>query len=388
MLRRSGEKTGCMMETEPLTLCSRTTAVIRRSALAHNIGWLRQRLPPGTRIMAVVKANAYGHGAALLAPVLQQVGVDAFGVAATAEAKQLRDAGITAPIYLLSPVLPEEVEAVLSTQVVCLLQDLDFVRRLSQEACRCGQKQEVHLKVDVGMSRFGVSPARAAQVAEAVKGAPNVRLTGIATHFPCADSDADLTRSQWNLFERTAEEVSHRLGRPLIRHAAASAAVLTVPEAAAEMVRCGLLLYGVAPSGYRSAELGLRPALSLHTRVTALRRISAGTAVGYGATFVARRETLVATLPVGYGDGYLRALGNRAQVLLRGRRVPVIGRVCMDQMMVDATDTGAEIGDVVTLIGRQGGEEITVNDIAGWLDTTPHEVTTLLSARVHRVIVD
>jgi alanine racemase len=173
-----------------------------------------------------------------------------------------------------------------------------------------------------------------------------------------------------------------------MRHAAASAAVLTVPEAAAEMVRCGLLLYGVAPSGYRSAELGLRPALSLHTRVTALRRISAGTAVGYGATFVARRETLVATLPVGYGDGYLRALGNRAQVLLRGRRVPVIGRVCMDQMMVDATDTGAEIGDVVTLIGRQDGEEITVNEIAGWLDTTPHEVTTLLTARVPRVIVD
>jgi alanine racemase len=388
VLRQMKAQMVMKMETEHLPLCPRTTVVIRRSALAHNIGWLRRRLPLGTRIMAVVKANAYGHGAAPLALVLQQLGVDAFGVAATSEARDLRDASITAPIYQLSPVLPDEVEAVISTQVVCLVQDVDFVRRLSQEACRCGQSQEVHLKVDVGMSRFGVSPERAPQVAEAIEGMANVRLTGIATHFPCADSDADLTRSQWNLFERSAEEVSQRLGRPLMRHAAASAAVLTVPEAAAEMVRCGLLLYGVAPSGYRSAELGLRPALSLHTRVTALRRISAGTAVGYGATFVARRETLVATLPVGYGDGYLRALGNRAQVLLRGRRVPVIGRVCMDQMMVDATDTGAEIGDVVTLIGRQDGEEITVNEIAGWLDTTPHEVTTLLSARVHRVIVD
>jgi len=376
------------MGTENLPLFSRTTVVIRRCALAHNVEWLRKRLPPRTRIMAVVKANAYGHGAALLAPALQQVGVDAFGVAATAEARELRDAGVTAPIYLLSPVLPDEAEAVLSTRAVCLVQDVDFVRRLSQEACRHGQSQEVHLKVDVGMSRFGVSPERAAQIAQAIEDMPNVRLTGIATHFPCADSDADLTRSQWNLFERIAGEVSHRLGRPLMRHAAASAAVLNVPEASADMVRCGLLVYGIAPSGYRSAELGLRPALSLHTRVTALRRISAGTSVGYGATFIARRETLVATVPVGYGDGYLRALGNRAQVLLRGRRVPVIGRVCMDQMMLDATDTGAEIGDVVTLIGRQDGEEITVNEVAGWLGTTPHEVTTLLSARVHRVVVD
>lgn len=376
------------MGTENLPLFSRTTVVIRRCALAHNVEWLRKRLPPRTRIMAVVKANAYGHGAALLAPALQQVGVDAFGVAATAEARELRDAGVTAPIYLLSPVLPDEAEAVLSTRAVCLVQDMDFVRRLSQEACRHGQSQEVHLKVDVGMSRFGVSPERAAQIAQAIEDMPNVRLTGIATHFPCADSDADLTRSQWNLFERIAGEVSHRLGRPLMRHAAASAAVLNVPEAAADMVRCGLLVYGIASSGYRSAELGLRPALSLHTRVTALRRISAGTSVGYGATFIARRETLVATVPVGYGDGYLRALGNRAQVLLRGRRVPVIGRVCMDQMMLDATDTGAEIGDVVTLIGRQDGEEITVNEVAGWLGTTPHEVTTLLSARVHRVMVD
>jgi len=376
------------MGTENLPLFSRTTVVIRRCALAHNAEWLRKRLPPRTRIMAVVKANAYGHGAALLAPALQQVGVDAFGVAATAEARELRDAGVTAPIYLLSPVLPDEAEAVLSTRAVCLVQDVDFVRRLSQEACRYGQSQEVHLKVDVGMSRFGVSPERAAQIAQAIEDMPNVRLTGIATHFPCADSDADLTRSQWNLFERIAGEVSHRLGRPLMRHAAASAAVLNVPEASADMVRCGLLVYGIAPSGYRSAELGLRPALSLHTRVTALRRISAGTSVGYGATFIARRETLVATVPVGYGDGYLRALGNRAQVLLRGRRVPVIGRVCMDQMMLDATDTGAEIGDVVTLIGRQDGEEITVNEVAGWLGTTPHEVTTLLSARVHRVVVD
>lgn len=379
---------GANMRTVQLPLSSRTTAVIRRSALAHNIRWLRERLPAGTQIMAVVKANAYGHGASLVAPVLQEIGIDAFGVATTAEAQELRDAGVTLPIYLLSPVLPDEVEMALATQVICLVQDVDFVNHLAQAAAKCRQSAEVHLKVDVGMSRFGVSPDHALKVAEAIEGIPGVRLTGIATHFPCADSDIELTRSQWNLFARTADEVSRRLGRPLIRHAAASAGLLAVPEAAAEMVRCGVLVYGVAPSGYSSAGLGLQPALSLHTRVTALRRISPGATVGYGATFVARRETLVATVPVGYGDGYVRALGNRAQVLLRGRRVPVIGRVCMDQMMIDATDTGAEIGDVVTLIGTQEGEEITVNEIARWLDTTPHEVTTLLSARVQRVMVD
>ncbi|GIV19544.1 MAG: alanine racemase [Armatimonadota bacterium] len=376
------------MRTKQLPLSSRTTAVLRRSALVHNIRWLRERLPVGTRIMAVVKANAYGHGATFVAPDLQRIGVDALGVAATAEAQELRDAGVTLPIYLLSPVLPEEVEAVLANQVICLVQDVDFVNHLSQAAAKRGQSAVVHLKVDVGMSRFGVSPDRAAEVAEAIESIPGVRLTGIATHFPCADSDPEQTRAQWDLFARTAEQVSRRLGRPLVRHAAASAAVLNVPEATADMVRCGLLVYGVAPSGYRSADLGLQPVLSLHTRITALRRIPTGTAVGYGATFVARRETLVATVPVGYGDGYLRALGNRAQVLLRGRRVPVIGRVCMDQMMIDATDTGAEIGDVVTLIGAQNGQEMTVNEVAHWLDTTPHEVTTLLSARVQRVMVD
>lgn len=376
------------MKTDQLTLSSRTTAIIRRSALAHNVQWLRSRLPAGTQIMAVVKANAYGHGAALIAPVLQQIGVDAFGVAATAEAKELRDAGVVAPVYLLSPVLPDEVEAVLTTQVTCLVQDVDFVRHLARAAMRCGQSVEVHLKVDVGMSRFGVLPDRAPEVAEAIESVPNVRLTGIATHFPCADSSPELTRSQWNLFVRTADKVAYRLGRPLVRHAAASAGLLSVPESAAEMVRCGLLVYGIAPSGYESAVLGLQPALSLHTRVTALRRVPAGAAVGYGGTFVTQRETLVATVPVGYGDGYLRALGNRAQVLLRGRRVSVIGRVCMDQAMIDATDTGAELGDVVTLIGKQEEEEITVNEIARWLDTTPHEVTTLLSVRVQRVLME
>lgn len=376
------------MKTEGLPLSSRTTAVILRSALVHNVQWLRQHLPAHTQIMAVVKANAYGHGAALIAPTLQQIGVDAFGVATTAEARELRDTGVTAPIYLLSPVLPDEAEAILAMQVICLVQDVDFVRCLSQEARKRGQNVQVHLKVDVGMSRFGIAPERALQVAEAIESIPNVQLTGIATHFPCADSDPALTRSQWHLFSHTADRVSHLLGKSLLRHAAASAGVLAVPEAAAQKVRCGLLVYGIAPSGYDPAMLGLRPVLSLHTRVTATRRVPAGTAVGYGGTYVTSRETLVATVPIGYGDGYLRVLGNRAQVLLKGRRVPVIGRVCMDQMMIDATDTGAQIGDVVTLIGKQDGEEITVNEIARWLDTTPHEVTTLISARVQRVMVD
>lgn len=338
--------------------------------------------------MAVVKANAYGHGASLVAPELQVIGVDAFGVATTVEAAELRAAGITAPVYLLSAVLPEEVDSVLKARAVCLVQDTEFVRALSERAAKHNLRAEVHLKVDVGMSRFGVQPQRAEEVAIAIDRLPGICLTGIASHFPCADSNPGLTRRQWQVFHQTAERVMNRLGRPLMRHVAASAGVLALPEATEDMVRCGLLVYGVAPLGYEPGALGLSAVLSMHSRVVALRKISPGTAVGYGATFVAERETLVATVPVGYGDGYLRALGNRAQVLLRGRRVPVIGRVCMDQMMIDATDTGAQIGDVVTLIGKQGSEEITVNEVARWLDTTPHEVTTLLSVRVQRVLVD
>lgn len=373
---------------ERVLLSPRTTALLSTSALAYNLHWLRERLPERTRVMAVVKANAYGHGAEEVAPLLQALGVDAFGVASTAEAYALRQRGVTAPIYLMSPVLPEEAEAVLEARVVCLVQDLEFVQELASLARRRRQTAEVHLKVDVGMSRFGVMPAEAQETACAIAQIEGVSLTGIATHFPCADSDVEQTRRQWRVFAETADAVERRLGKRLIRHAAASASILNAPETVSGMVRCGLLLYGVAPSGHDPQALGLKPVLSLHTRVTALRWIPPGVAVGYGATFVARRETLVATVPVGYGDGYLRTLGNRAKVLLRGRRVPVVGRVCMDQMMLDATDTGAQVGDVVTLIGRQGDEEITVNEVARWLDTTPHEVTTLLSARVQRRVMD
>lgn len=376
------------MESRTLVLPPRTTVLLKRSALADNVRWLRNELPAGTKLMAVVKANAYGHGASLVAPELQAIGVDAFGVATTVEAEELRAAGITAPVYLLSSVLSEEADSVLKARAVCLVQDGEFTQALSERAIKHNLRAEVHLKIDVGMSRFGVQPQHAEEAAIAIDRLPGICLTGIASHFPCADSNPELTRRQWQVFCQTAERVMNRLGRPLMRHVSASAGVLAVPEAAADMVRCGLLVYGVAPSGYEPRSLGLSAVLSMHSRVVALRKISPGTAVGYGATFVAERETLVATVPVGYGDGYLRALGNRAQVLLRSRRVPVIGRVCMDQMMIDATDTGAQIGDVVTLIGKQGSEEITVNEVARWLDTTPHEVTTLLSARVQRVLVD
>ncbi len=376
------------MNTNDLPLFPRTFLVLRRSALEHNVRWLRARLPAGTRLLAVVKANAYGHGASLVGPMLDRLQVDALGVATTAEALELRAAGVTKPIYLLSPILPEESPCVVEANAVCLLQDIEFARTLSEEAVRQGVCVRVHLKVDVGLSRFGVRPECAERTACELDEMPGLELTGIATHFSCADSNPDLTRRQWQTFASTAERVMQRLGRPLLRHAAASAGVLSVPEACADMVRCGLLVYGMAPSGRDPQPLGLQPVLSLHTRVVSLRRISPGVSVSYGATFTAQRETLVATVPVGYGDGYVRALSNRAQVLLRGRRVPVLGRVCMDQMMIDATDTGAEIGDLVTLIGRQGDEEITVNEIAGWIGTTPHEVTTLLSARVQRIPVD
>ncbi len=376
------------MKTDSFPLFPRTFALLSRSALAHNVRWLRERLPARTRLLAVVKANAYGHGVGVVGPELERLGVDALGVAATAEAAELRHAGVSAPLYLLSPVLAEEASRIVEADAVCLLQDVEFARALSAEAVSRGVELSVHLKVDVGMSRFGVPPGRAEEVAAVVDAMSGLHLAGIVTHFPCADSNPELTRQQWQLFAKVAERVMKRLGRPLIRHAAASAGLLSVPESASDMVRCGVLVYGVAPSGNNPAALGLKPVLSLHTRVVALRRVPTGTRVGYGGTFTARRETLVATLPVGYGDGYLRALGNRAQVLLRCRRVPVIGRVCMDQMMIDATDTGAEVGDLVTLIGRQGDEEITVNEIARWLDTTPHEVTTLLSVRVHRMLVD
>ncbi len=364
----------------------RTYALLDMQALEHNVKVIKNRLSEGTQIIAVVKGNAYGHGAATIAPELERLGIKHFGVAAMSEAWELRDAGITGDIVILSPALPQEAEEVYATRCTPLVQDMEFAEAVGRIAAKHNTKHPLHLKVDIGMSRFGVVPDRALQTAIAMDKLPGVVVTGIATHFPCADTMPEMTRNQWTMFYDIATQAERMLGRKLTKHAAASAATFLHKQTHGDMVRLGLSLYGIAPNGTNQEDTGLHPIMSIHTRVTALRTVPKGTLVGYAGTYVTERETLIATLGAGYGDCFSRKLSNQGRVLLRGQRVRVVGRVCMDQMMVDATDTGAAIGDDVVIIGRQGAENITAKEVAAWLETNPHEVCTHTSTRVVRVL--
>ncbi len=364
----------------------RTYALVDSQALVHNLRWIENQLRPPSRLMAVVKANAYGHGAALISPVLQSAGVEHFGVATVQEAAELRQAGVTARIYVLSPTLAEEAPDVVAVNATPFVEDGPALQALADAAAAAGRPLAIHLKIDVGMSRFGVSPDVAVDVAGRIEAMKPLVLEGVATHFPAADGIPALTHEQWRQFSQTCARIEARLGRRVIRHAAASAATLHYPDTHADMVRCGLILYGITPNGTPQMDT-LHPVLSLHTRVTAIRMAPPGTLVGYSGTWVTERPTLIATLGAGYGDGFARRLSNSAYVLLRNQRVRVVGRVCMDQMMVDATDTGAAVGDDVVIIGTQGGNTIAAKEIAQWMNTTPHEVTTNISARVTRELV-
>lgn len=364
----------------------RTYALLDIKALAHNVQVITDRLSPGTQIMGVVKGNAYGHGATTIVPELERLGITHFGVATLGEAWELRDSGVDSAIIILSPVLPQEAEEVFATQCIPLVQDIQFAEALGRIAARHGRRHPVHLKVDIGMCRFGVTPEQAVQTAIDMDRIPGIQVTGIATHFPCADSMPELTSTQWDTFHNTAVASEQVLGHKLTKHAAASAATFLHQQTHGDMVRLGLSLYGIAPNGTNQVSTGLHPMMSIHTRVTALRTVPKGTLVGYAGTYVTERQTLIATLGAGYGDCSSRKLSNQGQVLLRGQRVRVVGRVCMDQMMVDATATGAAIGDDVVIIGSQGTDCITAKEVAGWLETNPHEVCTHISSRVARVL--
>ncbi|MHB1460525.1 MAG: alanine racemase [Armatimonadota bacterium] len=364
----------------------RTYALLDIKSLSHNVGIINELLTPGTQIMGVVKGNAYGHGAVTIVPELERLGINRFGVATLSEAWELRDAGCQSDIIILSPVLPQEAEEVFATRSIPLVQDHVFTEAFGRIAARNEQRMAVHLKVDIGMCRFGVAPDQAVQMAVELDKLPGICVTGIATHFPCADTMPELTRAQWEQFHHTAVQAEIALGRSLTKHAAASAATFLHKQTHGDMVRLGLSLYGISPNGTNQQATGLHPMMSIHTRVTALRTVPKGTLVGYAGTYVTERETLIATLGAGYGDCFSRKLSNQGQVLLRGQRVRVVGRVCMDQMMVDATTPGAAIGDDVVIIGRQGTNTITAKEVAGWLETNPHEVCTHISTRVARVL--
>jgi alanine racemase len=358
---------------------------VRLGAIAHNFHTLRQIAAPA-EVCAVVKANAYGHGVGPVARRLEGEGCRRFAVGTVEEGIELRDQGIAGPILLLQGASAEESEALIAAQLTPVMPCLECLDALGREAGRRRVAFPVHVKFDTGMGRLGLALSEAESLGETLRRHPGLRLEGIATHLARAGESPEATALQLRRFEEVLARLRSLGLDPGLVHAANSAACLTEPSARYDCIRAGIALYGVPPEPELAGLTNLKPALSWTSAVEHVKEVPEGTAVSYGGTFVTRRCTLLATVPVGYADGYRRALGNRGWALVRGRRVPVVGRVCMDIAILDVTDLPETTpGDEVALVGSQGGETISAQEVASWLDTIPYEILCGIGSRVPRI---
>lgn len=359
-----------------------TRAEIDSGALAGNLAEAKRRCG-GRKVCAVVKADGYGHGALRAARAFAAAGADMLGVALLEEALELREAGIDAPILVLGHCDPANAPVSVANRITHAVFEPDLARALSEEGIRRGVRVPVHVKVDTGMNRLGLLPAAVPAFARLAAGLGGLRIEGMFSHFADADvPGSDFARVQLSRFMDAVRAFSEYAPRPEMLHMAASGALLNFRESWLDMVRPGVLLYGLSPSPAIPLPAGFKPALRLVTRITMLKTVSAGESVSYGRTFFAARESRIAVLPIGYGDGYPRALSNRAAVFLRGARAPQVGRVCMDNLMIDVTDIpDAREGDEVLVLG---GPELPVSEIAALLGTIDYEVACGLGKRIPR----
>lgn len=352
-------------------------------ALTHNIKALRDHLRVATKFMAVVKKNAYGFGAVAVSRAALEAGVDYLAVHALEEALELREAGIHAPLLILGPVLPGKADTVIKQRLAITVVDKELACALATAGQKLNAEIEVHVKVDTGLQRFGVSLEEAPELLSYLDTLPTLKVVGLYTHFSSADeSDETPTKLQLGRFLKLAKLF------PQIKllHAANSAATLQFPETHLDMVRVGISLYGYYPSAAVRKAVTLKPALDLKTRVARVHSIKAGEGVSYGLTWVAPKDSIVALIPFGYGHGLSRLLSNKGEVLIRGKRAPIRGVVCMDQSIVDVTNIpDTRVGDEVTIIGRQGSEEVTAEEIAELTNTINYEVVTRLPAALPRL---
>lgn len=362
-----------------------TQMTIDRGILAENVRALMRRLAPGARMMAVVKADAYGHGIVTEAQIALKNGAVALAVAIPEEGVALREAGVRAPILILGGVNEAGARAAVDYNLSQALYDRDTLRVMNDQAKKRDTVAHAHLKIDTGMSRVGLlGDAELTEMLDLLKSARNVKCEGVFTHFCVADSDPEFTRLQNSRFREAVLKVRAAGFKP-IAHASASSGFLLDSTLHYDMVRPGIALYGAE---FRHLCPELAPAQRLTTRPVRLEWIEEGDTVGYGRTFTARRKTRVMTLPIGYGDGYPRLLSGKAPVLVKGRRAPQIGRVCMDMMMADVTDVpGVTLEDEVVLLGAQGEERITPDELAALSGTIPYEIMLGFSSRVPRVTV-
>ncbi len=357
-------------------------------AISANVKSIRRTVGPHVKILPAVKADGYGHGAVPISATAIDSGADMLGVASVEEAIDIREGGVSAPILVLGCTGGDSTREIVEYGITATVCDIGFARELADTALRLGKRARVHVKVDTGMGRIGVPASGAVELVSELQSMQSIVSEGIFTHFPCSDErDRSFTLHQISVFQQILDELSARGIRPEIAHTANSGAVLDFPESRFDMVRPGIMFYGLYPSPDSSRSIPLKPALTLKTRIVFVKEVPTGTTVSYGRTFATTRRTRVATIAVGYADGYSRSLSRRGQVAVRGERASVIGRVCMDQVMIDVTDIpGVQLGDEVVLFGG-GYDFLAIEDIAELIGTIPHDVCCAIGKRVPRVYI-
>lgn len=362
-----------------------TYAEINLRAIEDNFTKIRKHIQPTAKFCAVVKANAYGHGAVEVSKIAVKCGADFLAVATVEEGLELRRENFQIPILVLGLIPHAAAKISVENNLTLTVSDFELAKKISDAAAEKNILAKVHLKIETGMGRIGIFPDDAVCLAEKISELPNVELEGIFSHFSDADSfDKSFTFKQLEVFNDICKKISERGIKIKIRHIAESAAILEIPEAHLDMVRAGIISYGLYPSENVKKNIFLQPAMKLIARSVFLKNVPAGTPIGYGREFITKKNSVIATLPIGYADGYIRAYKNFF-VETCGRLVPIAGRICMDQFMVDVTQVqNAKVGDEFILFG---GEKISIDSVAKHLNTINYEITCLISERVPRVFL-
>ena len=369
----------------------RITAYINKKAIAANFQNMKANLKDGVKMVAVIKTDGYGHGAVPIAQMAEPYDyIWGFAVAAVGEGLALREAGIAKPILVLGYTFEEDYPAMIKNGIRPAVFTMKMAEEFAAAARTLGVKAPIHIAVDTGMSRIGFADCEeSVHTVSAISRIPDLTIEGAFTHFARADeTDKSSAMQQFRRFDGFCRNLEHAGVKNFLRHCSNSAGILELPQVNMDMVRAGITIYGIYPSDEVARDIELPPAMELKSHVVYIKQIAKGTAISYGGTFVADHDMRIATIPVGYGDGYPRSLSSKGSVLIRGRRAPIVGRVCMDQFMVDVTDVPAELLDEVTLLGKDGEEEITVDELGALSGRFPYEFVCDIGKRVPRVYLD
>jgi alanine racemase len=365
-----------------------TWVEIDKSAFLYNLKKIKQQLSEGAKIIPVIKASGYGHGGVILAKEAQKAGIECIAVSSIEEGLAFRDAGIKTNILILGSIYPlENYETAVKNNLIPVVSSLGGITALSALARKFKRKLDFHLAIDTGMGRLGIAAQSAEYILQKIIAHKELNMTGMYTHFPVADSNPSYTQFQLDTFTSIVN-YARKMGLNFTAHTANSAALIKNKKTHLDAVRPGIGLYGLLPFDHADKIIKLKPVLSWKTKIVFLKRVSAGYCVSYGRTYVTNRSSVIATLPVGYADGYSRSFSNKSDVLVRGKRCPVAGRVTMDMMMVDVTNVkGVVTGDEVVLLGAQGKERISAEELAKLDNTINYEITCRIAARVPRIPV-